>query len=103
MDGERLSELRKDKGMTQKELAEALSVSLNSVSLYERNLSTPDDDAKVRIARLFNVSLDYLMGLSNIENLSQNNPHMIFFDHLSDRATDELTTFLKYFKEKYQL
>ena len=40
MIGERISELRKRKNMTQKELATFLSVSLNSVSLYERNLST---------------------------------------------------------------
>ena len=33
MDGERLSELRKDKGLTQKDLAKILSVSENSISL----------------------------------------------------------------------
>ena len=42
MDGERLSELRKDKGLTQKDLAKILSVSENSISLYERNIITPD-------------------------------------------------------------
>ena len=55
MIGERISELRKRKNMTQKELATFLSVSLNSVSLYERNLSTPDDEMKIKLAQLFNV------------------------------------------------
>ena len=63
--GERISELRRRKKMTQKQLADYLSVSLNSVSLYERNLSTPDDDTKIKIAQLFDVSMDYLMGTSN--------------------------------------
>ena len=58
MIGERISELRKRKKMTQKQLAEYLSVSLNSVSLYERNLSTPDDETKIRLAKLFDVSMD---------------------------------------------
>lgn len=37
-------------------------VSVNSVSMYERELSTQADDVKVKIAQLFHVSLDYLMG-----------------------------------------
>ena len=50
MDGERLSELRKDKGLTQKEFAKILGISENSVSMYERNLNTPDDQMKIKIA-----------------------------------------------------
>lgn len=63
--GERISELRRRRKMTQRQLADYLSVSLNSVSLYERNLSTPDDDTKIKIAELFDVSMDYLMGTSS--------------------------------------
>lgn len=103
MDGARLSELRKFKGMTQQELAKELSVSVNSVSLYERNLSTPDDETKIKIAKLFDTSLDYLMGLTNVEKRSDNEAHLIYFKSLSQRATDELQTFLAYFKEKYDL
>ena len=60
--GERISELRRRRKMTQRQLADYLSVSLNSVSLYERNLSTPDDDTKIKIAELFDVSMDYRHG-----------------------------------------
>ena len=49
--GERISELRRRRKMTQRQLADYLSVSLNSVSLYERNLSTPDDDTKILMYR----------------------------------------------------
>ena len=67
--GERISELRRRRKMTQRQLADYLSVSLNSVSLYERNLSTPDDDTKIKIAELFDVSMDYLMGTSSQRSL----------------------------------
>ena len=43
MDGERLSELRKDRGVTQQQLAEAVSVSGNTISAYERGINEPDD------------------------------------------------------------
>ena len=70
--GERLADLRKDKGLQQKELAGIIGVSERSVSLYERGLSSPSDKVKIKMAKYFNVSLDYLMGLTN---------HEISYDH----------------------
>ncbi len=64
--GERLYDLRKDAGMTQDELAELLKISKHSISAYERDKNEPPDSIKIAIARLFNVSVDYLVGLSDI-------------------------------------
>ena len=61
--GEILRELRKDRGMTQSDLAELLSLSPLTISAYECGRSSPDDDVKIKIAKIFNVSLDYLLGL----------------------------------------
>ena len=61
--GDILRELRKDHGMTQADLAEKLSLSPLTISAYECGRSSPDDDIKVKIAQLFDVSLDYLLGL----------------------------------------
>ena len=44
MNGERLADLRKDKNMSQKELAQKLGISVYTISSYEREKSTPDDD-----------------------------------------------------------
>lgn len=63
MVGELLQELRKDKGITQAELARVLGVSPLTVSSYECGRSTPDDATKVKISQYFGVSLDYLLGL----------------------------------------
>jgi transcriptional regulator with XRE-family HTH domain len=70
--GERLSQLRKDKGLFQKDLARILGISRKSVSQYERELRSPPDDLKIKIANYFNVSLDYLMGLTKIEHYDEN-------------------------------
>lgn len=63
--GERLKELREDKGLIQEELAKELSVTKDTLSRYERGLFLPDDDTKMVICDYFDVSLDYLMGRDN--------------------------------------
>ena len=61
--GERLKQLRKNKGISQKELAEVLGVREPAVSLYETNKNDPHDPIKVTMAKYFDISLDYLLGL----------------------------------------
>ena len=63
MFGEILQELRKDRGLTQAELARLLSISPLTISSYECGRSTPDDATKVKLAKIFGVSLDYFLGL----------------------------------------
>ena len=63
MFGELLRELRKDRGMPQADLARELSFAPLTISAYERGRSVPDAATKVKIARIFNISLDYLLGL----------------------------------------
>ena len=63
MNGERLSELRRDRGMSQKQLGDILSVSKYTISSYENEKTSPDDENKKILAKTFGVSLDYLMGL----------------------------------------
>jgi len=61
--GERLAYLRRREGISQKELGEKLNISHYTISSYEKGRSEPNDEIKVRVARYFNVSLDYLVGL----------------------------------------
>lgn len=65
MIGERLLDLRKDAGLTQDELAGILKINKHSISSYERDKSEPPDAIKISMAKYFNVSIDYLLGLSD--------------------------------------
>ena len=59
---ERLKELRKMNGITQKELAEHLGFTHVAVVKWENGQREPDFSTVVKIARFFNVSTDYLLG-----------------------------------------
>ncbi len=57
--GEKIAGLRKKNNMTQAELGDALSVTYQAVSKWERGESQPDFDTMSRMAKLFGVSLSY--------------------------------------------
>ena len=59
-----ISALRKKKGITQEELAEGLGVTAQAVSKWENEISCPDIQLLPKIAELFDVSIDELMGVS---------------------------------------
>lgn len=61
----RLKELRIEKGINQVMLASKLQVSKGIISLWENGLREPTLSNLVAIAKIFGVSLDYLVGLTD--------------------------------------
>ena len=59
--GEIISTLRKEKGMTQKELADRLNITDKAVSKWERDLSCPDINSLPTLAQILGVSVEDLM------------------------------------------
>ncbi|PRX29373.1 DNA-binding XRE family transcriptional regulator [Orenia metallireducens] len=68
MFSKRLKELRTQKGIYQKELAEVLGVSRPTITQYEQGKRNPDTDMLNNIADYFEVSVDYLLGRTNKKN-----------------------------------
>ncbi|SFK73902.1 Helix-turn-helix [Bacillus sp. 5mfcol3.1] len=60
--GNILRDLRKEKKITQKELALTLKLSESTIGMYERNERQPDYDTLNRIANYFKVTTDFLLG-----------------------------------------
>lgn len=65
---EKLKSLRKEKGLSQEELAAYLQISFQSVSKWERGLSYPDIQMALRIARFYEISVDELLGAGGEEH-----------------------------------
>jgi transcriptional regulator with XRE-family HTH domain len=63
--GERLKELRTEKGLSQKTLAEQLGCNQSMVSFWENGVNEPTENVIRKAALFFEVSADYLLGLTD--------------------------------------
>lgn len=90
---ERLKMLREESNMTKSDLALELNLAISSISQYESGDRIPSDEVKINIAKLFDVSLDYLMGLSDIRN-----PYVFFTlsEYFNTLTEDEINDVIKY-------
>ncbi|MBO5059875.1 MAG: helix-turn-helix transcriptional regulator [Clostridia bacterium] len=61
----RLKDLREDNDLKQKEIAEYLHIKQNTYSQYENGQRQLPIDMLIKIAKYYNVSTDYILGLSN--------------------------------------
>ena len=68
----RIKELRETYGFSQKALAEAIGVSQQSINKYENHNIEPDIETLTRLAVIFNTSIDYLVGFSDINHKVEN-------------------------------
>lgn len=69
----RLKELRLEKGQTQKDLANAIEVGRTTISEYESGKIVPKQEGLLKIANHFNVSVDYLTGVSDERSTRKQN------------------------------
>lgn len=68
----RIKELRNEYHISQQELANAVLVSQQSIYKYENKDVDPSIDTLIKIAQFFNVSVDYLIGVSDIKEVAKN-------------------------------
>lgn len=94
----RIAELRKEKHLHQIGLAVKINVSQYTISAYETGRQQPSADMLVTLADFFNVSVDYLLGRSNIRNLADYYTE----GNLSESEIKMLNSFRELSKEKQQ-
>ncbi|MFR4285576.1 MAG: helix-turn-helix domain-containing protein [Enterococcus italicus] len=90
MFGHRLMDLRKQKKLTQAEMADILGVARTTYSSYEQGRRTPDVDIQNKIADYFKVSLDYLHGREKPKEDAVTSAKIkTIAAHIDDDATEE--------------
>lgn len=67
--GERLSQLRNAKNLTQEEAATLLNISRSRIALYETDRRDVDTDTLRRLADFYNTTIDYIVGRDNISSI----------------------------------
>jgi transcriptional regulator with XRE-family HTH domain len=71
--GQRIKQLRRQKlNITQEQLAEKMGVSKSTISQWESNTNEPNVDALIKLADLFGVTVDYLIGRDNYSEEERN-------------------------------
>lgn len=86
----RLTLLRKEKKLTQTELAERMGVNKATISKYEKGIASPSYEMLWNLAEFFDVSVDYLIGRSNSFNGDPKlNKEISEIVKLFDSMTDE--------------
>ena len=89
--GLRLKTLRLQKDLTQIELAKKLDITRSSVSYYEKNAVYPSIEMLIKICQYFNVSADYLLGLSDIKEFQ--------ISHLNDEQVEIILNVIRQFEQ----
>lgn len=99
--GERLKELREEKNLTQNELGQILGVSGRQISNYESNKQIfRDEESFLKIIRLFDVSADYLFGLTEDKNYGELFYDLKRYKDLSPTLRNEFKNYINYLYEK---
>ncbi len=104
--GQRLTNLRQELKLTQKELAEKFNISPSSIGMFEQNRRSPDTELLNQFANFFVVSVDYLLGRTDIRNLSQSKVetkayHNLDIAGLPDEAIKQVEDYIEFVKQKY--
>lgn len=99
---QRIRDLREDKDMKQTEIADLLKVGLSTYQRYERGELRIYLDTSIELAKYYNVSLDYIAGLTNDKKgltksqLREDISHLVkSYEKLSDRRKGKLEQFMQ--------
>lgn len=93
--GKRLEELRTEKRMTKKEVADYLQIDQSTYGKYELGKRQPDYETLDKLANLFNVSVDYILCRTNVRTPIET----IAAHHEGEEWTEEELEEIEAFKE----
>lgn len=93
--GEKLKDERISKKKTIKEVCSEIGISEGILSDYENDKKKPGADALAALASFYNVSVDYLLGLSKVKSLNLTTQSLSKITGLSEEAIETLRTFSK--------
>lgn len=80
--GRRIRKLRIDKGYSMQDLANELNVTKSSINMWENSNSIPKDNILIALSKIFNVSIDYLLGNEKMEEKFQKIKHYIIYKEI---------------------
>lgn len=99
--GERLRYLREERELRQQDVAESMNISTRMISYYESDKHFPSDAQMIiALAKFFDVSIDYLFGISNVKNNGVMDNFNTSFAYLSDENKKSAIDYINYLKSR---
>lgn len=98
----RIAELRKERGLSQKELASAIGVHQTSVSQWETGKTNPDFGSLCDLCSFFDLSIDYVMGYSSERkrnNMTEEEMDALAADLVEEELSEMRELTLRYMRQ----
>ena len=92
MFSKRLRILRENKGYNQEKLANMCGLSTSTIGMYEQGRRQPDNDTLVKLADIFDVSIDYLLGKTEVKKYEkpyEDELEKVLFSKAKELTADE--------------
>ncbi|MGG0777433.1 helix-turn-helix domain-containing protein [Bacillus rugosus] len=93
--GHKLKNLRKQRGLTQKELAEKLFLSQSSITRFEKDEILPTSETLSKIANYFDISIDFLLDRPQPPQKKNSNLEKAFNEAIEELKDEETLLFMK--------
>ncbi|MHB8066219.1 MAG: helix-turn-helix domain-containing protein [Ruminiclostridium sp.] len=101
-----LRQLRRELNLTQDELAKKLKLTRSALSLYELGKRDPDTDTLNLLADFFDISVDYLLGRTDVRIIQKTKIktkplHNLDVSTLTEEAVKQVEEYIEFVKQKY--
>ena len=97
----RIKQLREENKWTQLELSKKMNCAMSSIAMYENETRKPSMEVLLKLSEIFNCSLDYLLGKSDIRNPDKEAQEFYFAYHkeMNGLTDEEIADALRFYKE----
>ncbi|WP_430610692.1 helix-turn-helix domain-containing protein [Enterococcus sp. DIV0876] len=104
--GARLKALRLRSNQTQQQVAEQLGISRGAYSHFENDRNEPDSTTIVKLAELFQVSTDFLLGRHTVDSFQQQSTKAQTVaahidEHVTDEQMDDIVSYIEFIKQRH--
>lgn len=93
----RIKQLREENNITQIQLAKKLNKTQQTISLYENGTNEPDLDSYIVLSKLFNCSIEYIAGKTDIRNIEEDFK-FAYHKETEGLSEDEIKEALEFYK-----
>ena len=97
----RIKQLREENSWTQLELAQKMNCAISSIAMYEKGARKPSMEVLIKMADIFNCTIDYLLCKTDVRNYDKEEQefHFAYHKETEGLTDEEIADALRFYKE----